>query len=163
MESLITAPARAPEAGDPIGALNRVALRDDAPALAPRGIVMVSTAAFRNAIDLVLCRAASSTSWWRSMATSAPAIWLTGIPKRWAEVPVEGFGVFLDIDTPQGAGGLAQIVEHDPEKWEPVFPSRQTPGVCAEITLKQGDHAQTKRRDLDPIQSNRIMIKGAYS
>ena len=38
--SLITAAARALEAGDPLGALNRVALRDDAPALALRGIAM---------------------------------------------------------------------------------------------------------------------------
>src|SRR4030081_1106047 len=40
MDSLITAPARALAAGDPIGALKRVALRDDAPALALRGIAM---------------------------------------------------------------------------------------------------------------------------
>ena len=38
MDSLITAAARALAAGDPLGALNRVALRDDAPALALRGI-----------------------------------------------------------------------------------------------------------------------------
>jgi hypothetical protein len=35
MDSLITAAA-----GDPLGALNQVALRDDAPALALRGIAM---------------------------------------------------------------------------------------------------------------------------
>src|SRR3984957_10173443 len=40
MDSLITAAARALATGDPIGALNRVALRDDAPALALRGIAM---------------------------------------------------------------------------------------------------------------------------
>jgi hypothetical protein len=40
MDSLITAAARALQAGDPLGALNRVALRDDAPALALRGIAM---------------------------------------------------------------------------------------------------------------------------
>jgi len=40
MESLITAAARALEAGDPLGALNRVALRNDAPSLALRGIAM---------------------------------------------------------------------------------------------------------------------------
>src|ERR1700759_1004149 len=40
MDSLITAAARARAAGDPLGALNRVALRDDAPALALRGIAM---------------------------------------------------------------------------------------------------------------------------
>ncbi|MGY4364945.1 hypothetical protein ACVW1A_001010 [Bradyrhizobium sp. LB1.3] len=40
MESLITAAARALEAGDPLGALNRVGLRNDAPSLALRGIAM---------------------------------------------------------------------------------------------------------------------------
>jgi hypothetical protein len=40
MDSLITAAARALSAGDPLGALKRVALRDDAPALALRGIAM---------------------------------------------------------------------------------------------------------------------------
>jgi tetratricopeptide (TPR) repeat protein len=40
MDSLITAAARALAAGDLLGALKRVALRDDAPALALRGIVM---------------------------------------------------------------------------------------------------------------------------
>ena len=40
MDSLIIAAARALAAGDPIGALKRVALRDDAPALALRGLAM---------------------------------------------------------------------------------------------------------------------------
>ena len=40
MDSLITAAARALAAGDILGALKRVALRDDAPALALRGIAM---------------------------------------------------------------------------------------------------------------------------
>ena len=40
MDSLITAAAQALAMGDPLGALNRVALRDDAPALALRGIAM---------------------------------------------------------------------------------------------------------------------------
>src|SRR6202030_1559385 len=40
MDSLIAAAARALAAGDPLGALNRVGLRDDAPALALRGIAM---------------------------------------------------------------------------------------------------------------------------
>jgi hypothetical protein len=40
MDSLIMAAAHALAAGDPLGALNRVALRDDAPALALRGIAM---------------------------------------------------------------------------------------------------------------------------
>jgi hypothetical protein len=40
MDSLITAAARALATGDPLGALNRVALRNDPPALALRGIAM---------------------------------------------------------------------------------------------------------------------------
>jgi tetratricopeptide (TPR) repeat protein len=40
MDSLITAAGRALAAGDPLGALKRVSLRDDAPALALRGIAM---------------------------------------------------------------------------------------------------------------------------
>src|SRR6188768_2329476 len=40
MDSLITAAARALAAGDPLGALDRIALRDDPPALALRGIAM---------------------------------------------------------------------------------------------------------------------------
>lgn len=40
MDSMIHAAARALAAGDPLGALNRVALRDDADALALRGIAM---------------------------------------------------------------------------------------------------------------------------
>lgn len=40
MDSLITAAALALAAGDPLGALDRIALREDAPALALRGIAM---------------------------------------------------------------------------------------------------------------------------
>src|SRR3982074_1105795 len=40
MDSLITAAAHAPAAGAPLGALKRVALRDDPPGLALRGIAM---------------------------------------------------------------------------------------------------------------------------
>ncbi|MFS2021141.1 helix-turn-helix domain-containing protein, partial [Massilia sp. CT11-108] len=40
MDSMITAAALALAHGDPLGALSRVALRDDAPALALRGIAM---------------------------------------------------------------------------------------------------------------------------
>jgi hypothetical protein len=46
MEPLITAAARALEAGDPFGAVGRVALRDDAPALALRRIAMVQRGQF---------------------------------------------------------------------------------------------------------------------
>ena len=51
MDPLITAAARALAGGDAFGALNRVALRDDAPALALRGIAMAQLG------DLVRARA----------------------------------------------------------------------------------------------------------
>ncbi|MGN8189594.1 helix-turn-helix domain-containing protein [Burkholderia sp. 22088] len=53
MDSLITAAARALAAGDALGALNRVALRDDAPALALRGIAMAQLGDFERARTLV--------------------------------------------------------------------------------------------------------------
>jgi hypothetical protein len=53
MDSLITAAARALAAGDPLGALNRVALRDDAPALALRGIAMARLGDFVRARTLL--------------------------------------------------------------------------------------------------------------
>src|ERR1700733_182346 len=53
MDSLITAAARALAAGDPLGALNRVALRDDPPALALRGIAMAQLGDLVRAKSLV--------------------------------------------------------------------------------------------------------------
>jgi hypothetical protein len=59
MDSLITGAARALAAGDPLGALNRVALRDDPPALALRGIAMAQLGDLVRAKALVR-RAASA-------------------------------------------------------------------------------------------------------
>jgi hypothetical protein len=53
MDSLITTAARALAAGDPLGALKRVALRDDAPALALRGIAMAQLGDFLRAKALL--------------------------------------------------------------------------------------------------------------
>ena len=53
MDSLITAAARALAAGDPLGALKRVALREDAPALALRGIAMAQLGDYVRARSLV--------------------------------------------------------------------------------------------------------------
>lgn len=53
MESLIAAAARALAAGDPIGALQRIALRDDPPALALRGIAMAQLGDYPRARDLL--------------------------------------------------------------------------------------------------------------
>lgn len=59
MDALITAAARALAAGDPLGALNRVALRDDAPGLALRGIAMARLGDLDRA-KVLLRRAASA-------------------------------------------------------------------------------------------------------
>src|SRR5215470_10983715 len=53
MDSLITAAGRALAAGDLIGVLNRVGLRDDAPALALRGIAMAQLGDFARAKALL--------------------------------------------------------------------------------------------------------------
>lgn len=53
MDALIAAAARALAAGDPLGALKRVALRDDAPALALRGIAMAQLGEFTRAKALL--------------------------------------------------------------------------------------------------------------
>jgi hypothetical protein len=57
MDSLVTAAARALRAGDPLSALKRIALRDDAPALALRGIAMAQLGELVKA-KLLLRRAA---------------------------------------------------------------------------------------------------------
>src|SRR5438105_6887260 len=53
MDSLIAAAARALAVGDALGALNRVSLRDDPPALALRGIAMAQLGEYPRARDLL--------------------------------------------------------------------------------------------------------------
>src|SRR6476469_7622664 len=53
MDSLITAAARALASGDPLGALKRVALREDAPALALRGIAVAQLGDLQRAKELL--------------------------------------------------------------------------------------------------------------
>lgn len=59
MDSLVTAAARALKAGDPLSALKRIALRDDPPALALRGIAMAQLGEFAKAKALLRCAARS--------------------------------------------------------------------------------------------------------
>jgi hypothetical protein len=59
MDSLITAAARALAVGDPLGALKRIALRDDAPALALRGVAMAQLGDFPRAKTLMRSAARS--------------------------------------------------------------------------------------------------------
>jgi hypothetical protein len=53
MDSLIAAAARALTGGDPLGALKRIALRDDPPSLALRGIAMAQLGELHRARDLL--------------------------------------------------------------------------------------------------------------
>src|ERR1700758_5691238 len=53
MDSSITAAGRALRAGDPLGALDRIALRDDPPALALRGIAMAQLGDLPRAKELL--------------------------------------------------------------------------------------------------------------
>jgi hypothetical protein len=71
MQSLITAAARALEAGDPLGALNRVALRDDAPALALRGIAMVQHGRFPERDPMSVRSGLGSQAAYRHVAPAA--------------------------------------------------------------------------------------------
>jgi hypothetical protein len=59
MDSLVTAAARALKAGDPLGALEWIAFRHDAPALALRGIAMAQLGELAKA-KVLLRRAARS-------------------------------------------------------------------------------------------------------
>src|SRR5438552_4133 len=53
MDSLVASAARSLAAGDPLGALKRVALRDDPPALALRGIAMAQLGEYERARKLL--------------------------------------------------------------------------------------------------------------
>src|SRR5436305_961138 len=53
MDSMVTAAARALRAGDPLGALKRIALRDDAQALALRGVALAQLGELARAKQLL--------------------------------------------------------------------------------------------------------------
>ena len=73
MDSLIKAAALALAAGDPLGALKRVALRDDAPAVALRGIAMAQLGDFSRA-KVLLRRAARAFGPHEAMARARCAV-----------------------------------------------------------------------------------------
>src|SRR6266849_3747800 len=90
MDSLITAAARALAAGDPLGALNRVALRDDPPALALRGIAMAQLGDLVRAKALLRRAPSVRERPWPAQGVSSPrprsrwsrATW-AGLRRRW--------------------------------------------------------------------------------
>jgi len=71
MDSLITAAGRALAGGDPLGALKRIALRDDAPALALRGIAMAQLGELARA-KILLRQAARGFGPKESVARAGP-------------------------------------------------------------------------------------------
>ncbi|WP_315807006.1 MULTISPECIES: helix-turn-helix domain-containing protein [unclassified Bradyrhizobium] len=100
MDSLITAAALALASGDALGALNRVALREDAPALALRGIAMARLGDFVRAKAL-LRRAAGafgpSEAVARARCVVAEAeIALASRDLRWPTKALEAARVMLD-------------------------------------------------------------------
>src|SRR5918997_4766155 len=96
MDSLITAAARALAAGDPLAALQRVALRDDPPALALRGIAMAQLDDFVRAKGLL--RAAARAFGPKEATARA----------RCAVAEAEIALVSRDLDGPMQALGLAR-------------------------------------------------------
>src|SRR5262249_12172284 len=103
MDALITAAARALATGDPLGALNRVALRDDAPALALRGIAMAQVGDLVRAKAL-LRRAARAFGPKEAVARARCVVAeadVARVPRRWgwpakspdaARAPLEAHG-----------------------------------------------------------------------
>ncbi|WP_266158244.1 helix-turn-helix domain-containing protein [Dyella silvatica] len=100
MDSLITAAARALAAGDPLGALNRIALRNDAAALALRGIAMAQLGDFVRAKALLRSAArAFSPKESRARARCVVAeaeIALVSRDLRWPTKALEAARITLD-------------------------------------------------------------------
>src|SRR5215475_8314157 len=81
MGSLINAAAQALQRGDPLGALKRVALREDAPALALRGIAMAQLGDLARA-RMLLKRAARAFGAKQAVAAARATRDLRWPPKR---------------------------------------------------------------------------------
>ena len=124
MDSLITAAARALAAGDPLGALKRVTLRDDPPALALRGIAMAQLGDLLRAKALLRRAGRAFLADGESWSSSALALALgssqrtvqraldslaaagkvqsfgRGRARRWVTPPVPGFTTTLLLPAP---------------------------------------------------------------
>src|SRR5689334_4195909 len=74
MDSLISASARALAAGDALGALKRIALRDDPPALALRGIAMAQLGEHPRARELLRLAARDLGGSPRALAAAAATL-----------------------------------------------------------------------------------------
>jgi len=115
MDSLITAAARALAQGDPLGALKRVALRDDAAALALRGIAIAQLGDFERARALLRSaqRAFSqkeSVSRARCVVAEAE-IALASRDLSWPEKSLEAARVILEEHGDRLNAALARYLE----------------------------------------------------
>src|SRR5258706_481135 len=95
MDSLVTAAARALRAGDPLGALKRVALRDDAPALALRGGSHLSAANGALAAFEIAVRRGQTGPARAALVRAEDAADRSGIPALRAEVERAGRALAL--------------------------------------------------------------------
>jgi tetratricopeptide (TPR) repeat protein len=138
MDSLITAAARALVHGDPLGALKRVALRDDAPALALRGIALAQLGDFERARALL--RSAQRAfgpkeSVARARCVVAEAeIALASRDLGWPEKALDAARVVLEEHGDRVNAALARYLE-----------------IRRLLLLGRLDEAERKLAELDPI------------
>jgi len=115
MDSMITAAAQALAAGDPLGALKRVALRDDAPALALRGIAMAQLGDFLRAKKLVRSAArafGSKASMARARCVVAEAeIALASRDLHWPQKALDAARATLEAHGDLANAALARYLE----------------------------------------------------
>ena len=115
MDSLITAAARALARGDPLGALKRIALREDAPALALRGTAMAQLGDFARA-RVLLRRAARAygprEALSRARCVVAEAeIALASRDLNWSSKSLSAARVILDAHGDRVNAAYAQYLE----------------------------------------------------
>ena len=115
MDSLITAAAHALAAGDPLGALKRVALRDDPPAVALRGIAMAQLGDLVRAKAL-LRRAARAFGPKEAVArarciVAEAEIALVSRDLSWAAKPLEAARATLEAHGDQSNAAHARYLE----------------------------------------------------
>jgi hypothetical protein len=115
MDSLITAAGRALAAGDPLGALKRVALRDDAPALALRGIAMAQLGDFVKA-KLLLKKAARAFGEKEAVArarcvVAEAEVALASRELGWPEKALESARVTLEAHADRANAAHARYLE----------------------------------------------------
>src|SRR3954451_10513444 len=137
MDSLITAAARALAAGDALGALNRVALRDDAAALALRGIAMAQLGELDRA-KLLLRRTARAFGPKESVARARCVV-------AEAEIAL----VSRDLSWPEKALDAARATLENQGDWANAGHARHLE-VRRLLLIGRLDEAERVLRELDP-------------